>query len=423
MKWATKARQWLAKSLVRDLDHGGWVDVASAWNYWQSGQWSSNGVNSVVYACVQAYAQTIAQLPALHLRRDHEGYNETLSDTSVARVMRRPNNYQTRSDFLLNLVHSLLFEGNGYAIAERSGGQIVALHLVPPHACSPHVAQGEIFYHVSPEDPSGLPPMLIPARDVLHVRMHTPHDPLRGESPIYAAALAIKVNTNAMGHTSKFFEQMSRPSGILTTDEKLTAEQTKALRQRWEEMSAGVNSGKVPILGWGINWKPLSLSATDSQLIELLKFSVEDIGRAYRTPLPLIGVLEQSSYNNVHNLLSFWKASGLGFVIEHIEQALAVLFDLPANERVELDTDNLLRTDLLSRIDALTKGITGGLYAPNEGRRIEGLRPVEGGDMPRVQQQMVPLDYEAPAPATPAAPQEPEMGDEQMRAIIESAAA
>lgn len=422
MNWVTKARQWLAKSIVRDIDHGGWIDVASAWNYWQSGQYSSNGVNNVVYACVQAYAQTIAQLPAEHLRKDAEGYKKELMDSAVARVMRRPNHYQTRSDFLLNLVHSLLFDGNAYALAERRGGAIVALHLVSPGACNPHVADGEIFYHVSPGDPSGLPPMLVPARDVLHVRMHTPHDPLRGESPIYAAALAIKVNTNAMGHTSKFFEQMSRPSGILTTPEKLTAEQTQALRQRWEEMSAGVNSGKVPILGWGFDWKPLSLSATDAQLIEALKFSVEDIARAYRTPLPLIGVLDQSSYNNVHNLLGFWKASGLGFVIEHIEQALAVLFDLPANERVELDTDNLLRTDLVSRIDAVTRGITGGLYSPNEARKSEGLPKVEGGDMPRVQQQMVPLDYEEPK-QLPTPAHDPEYGDEQMRAIIESAAA
>jgi len=392
-----------SKSLLRDGDHGGWVDSSSPWNFWQTGYTSNGTTNEVVYSCVQAYAKTIAQLPGQHLRKTAAGADELVTGP-IAQVLRKPNGYQTSSDFLLNLVASILYEGNGYILAERSPGNAIrALHLIPPHACSPVVYQGEVFYHVSPEDVTGLPSDYIPARDVGHVRLHTPLDPLKGETPLYAAALAVKVNNNLMGHQATFFENMSRPSGILESDERISAEQMAAVREAWEKQSSQLNSGRVPILAWGFKWKPLSISSTDAQLIDVFNMSVQRIAAVYGVPLPLIGALDNATYNNVFNLMSFWKVSGLGFMLEHIEQTLGTLFALGPNERIEYDTNRLLRTDEATEMDALTKGVTGGVYAPNEARRRKGLAPVEGGDMPRVQQQMVPLDYEEPAPAPPPA--------------------
>lgn len=414
-KIGASVTRMFSKSLRPDLDHGGWLDTSWPWNYWQSDYSAKAGLNNVVYSCVQAYAQTIAQLPSEHLRERDDGGYDKLRNTPAYRVLKKPNNYQTRSDFLLNAVYSLLYEGNAYAIAIRNNrGEPVELHLVPPRSVSPMVADGEVFYHMALNEIVGTDTsVLAPARDVLHIKLLTPDDPLRGQTPIYAAAMAINVNNATMGHQAAFFDNMSRPSGILTTDEKLTPEQTQALRDRWEEVSKGIKSGKVPILSWGIKWQSLSLNSVDSQLIEALKFSVKDIARAFRVPLPLIGEEEGASYNNVYNLLSFWKASGLGFVIEHIEQAMTAFFRLPDTEHIELDTDSLLRTDMKGRYEAITKGITGGLLAPNEGRRMEGLPAVEGGDEPRVQQQMVPLNYEPPEPAPAPAPEPEPEGDEE----------
>jgi hypothetical protein len=75
----------------------------------------------------------------------------------------------------------------------------------------------------------------------------------------------------------------------------------------------------------------------------------------------------------------------------------------------------LLRSNQADRLDALTKGVQGGIYAPNEARQLENLPAVEFGDEPRVQQQVVPLSAAAsiqpdktsstpPAPGPPAPP-------------------
>ena len=132
--------------------------------------------------------------------------------------------------------------------------------------------------------------------------------------------------------------------------------------------------------------------------------SIEDIARVFRVPLPLIGEYSKATYNNTEQLISSWLATGLGFLMEHIEQSIVKLFNLPADETVNFETDALLRTDFKGRIDALTKGISGGLYSPNEARRKEGLPEVEFGEEPRVQQQVVPLSQVGKIPEAPPAP-------------------
>jgi hypothetical protein len=104
-----------------------------------------------------------------------------------------------------------------------------------------------------------------------------------------------------------------------------------------------------------------------------------------------------------------WIASGLGFALNHIEESFGLLFRLKGqpDEYVEFDTAALLRSAMKDRIEALARGVQGGIYAPNEARHMEGLDSAKDGDEPRVQQQVVPLsqiEATPPAPAPPAAP-------------------
>jgi hypothetical protein len=63
----------------------------------------------------------------------------------------------------------------------------------------------------------------------------------------------------------------------------------------------------------------------------------------------------------------------------------------------------LLRSAYQVRIEALARGVQGGIYSPNEARNLEGLPDVKFGDEPRVQQQVVPLSAAEAIPAAPPA--------------------
>jgi hypothetical protein len=121
-----------------------------------------------------------------------------------------------------------------------------------------------------------------------------------------------------------------------------------------------------------------------------------------------------TTFASTELLMQSWIASGLGFCLNHLEEAFGQLFKLRGwpDEYLELNTAALQRSAHRERIEALARGVISGIFSPDEARASEDLPAVEGGHgaMPRVQQQVVPLSYGTdlkppdPNKAAPAAP-------------------
>jgi HK97 family phage portal protein len=197
--------------------------------------------------------------------------------------------------------------------------------------------------------------------------------------------------------------------------QKLTRQQAEDLRARWDDQTKGENAGGTPILSWGMKAKPVTSTANDGQLAEMLKLSDQNVAIAYRLPLQVLG-LGGTTFGSTELLMQSWIASGLGFALNHIEEAFGLLFRLRGmpDEYLEFDTRALLRSAYKDQIEALARGVIGGIYSPDEAREQVDLAAVEGGHgaMPRVQQQVVPLSYGSdmrpPQPAS--APPTPDSG-------------
>ena len=353
-----------------------------------------------VYSCVMLISRAIAQCYPQHIKTK-DGNFTRITNSSAHRVLKNPNSYQQSPDFLLNLIATSLFEGEAFCLATRNDrNEISSLNLLPPRACSPLVDDEtkEIFYSVGSSPlADGGSDFIAPARDVLHLRFHTPRHPLIGESPIKASALAININVALSKSQATFFNQMSRPSGVIsyegTPDRPfLTADQMESLKQAWANASQQMNQGKVPILGANMKYQPLSVSSQDAQLIEAQNMSIADIGRVFGVPSPLINDLANATLNNSESLMRSFMAMSLGSYIEHIERAFDRLFNLGNDEKIELNTSALLRTDFSGRIDGLSKAVQGGIMTPNEARAMESLGKTKGGDSAFLQKQMIPID-------------------------------
>src|SRR4051812_11559298 len=173
---------------------GGWLPSGAPLNFWQCGIDPSGGSGpAMVEACVSAYARTVAMLPGDHWRALPNGGRERVTTSALTRILRRPNDYQSISDFMLNAVRSLYLDGNAYAYAVRNDrSEISSLHLMQPRSSSPVVAENrEVFYalggNVVVDD---VVPRAVPARDVLHIRLESRDgNQLLGTSPLEAAAL------------------------------------------------------------------------------------------------------------------------------------------------------------------------------------------------------------------------------------------
>jgi HK97 family phage portal protein len=428
--------------------NGGWLP--SAWgqylNFWQM-DYDPLPIpsNSIVEACTWAYIRAIAQLPGYHKAELGNGGTETITTSALSRILRAPNPYQTPSDFLVHLIRSLLLAGNSYWIAQRNDrNEVTALHWTDPRGCRPRTvavsgqAYQEVFYEISDNpllniETFGRYGVVVPARDVLHLKLATPRHPLIGETWLTALALEI-ASRAAMGQTAATFSQnMSRPSGVLQTDLTLTKAQVDELRERWNAQAAGMNAGGVPILTSGLKFEPISMSNEDAQVIEQLKLTDRSICAVFGVPPMLIGIADGTGVKSAEAQMSEWLASGLGWLINHIEVAFDQFFGLdvvPAGrEWTEYDTRILLRANFKERMEGLARGVQSGVLAPNEGRALEGYKAAEDGDEPRMQQQMVPLSAwdkappappGLPAPAPPAGDNPDDQADPQAQRALKA---
>lgn len=395
---------------------GGWLSAAAGrfWNFWQMdyGVQPYGESGAMVEACVSAYSQTVAMCPGDHWLSTGDGGRARVTTSDLSRIIRKPNDYQSMSDLLLNLTRRVYTKGEGFGLAIRDdANRITELHWMRDG--QPLIAvDGSIFYWLSGNEvverrfDLSAP---IPARDVLHVRLHTPRHPLKGASPILAAQLELMMSGAALNHQVAFYLNQARPSFILETDEKLNKTDADDLRQRWDAQTKGDKAGGTPILSWGLKAKPVSVGAGDAQLADMLKLSDQNVALAFRMPLQILGI-GGTPFASTEALMSSWKAMGLGFALNHIEEAFGLLFRLDGfpTEYVEFDTNALLRSSFKEMIDALSNG-TRRVMTPNEGRRYLDLPAKKGGDQLFVQMQDIPLEMAgkqqqaAPAPAPSSA--------------------
>ena len=272
-------------------------------NWWQLGYDPLRPSGSaVVYACRQAYAQTISMCAGTHWQSDGDGGRERMTTSALSRILKRPNSYQSPTDFLLYLTDCLYGEGAAFGLAIRNNRfEISEIHLMTPSQCSVSVgADGAIYYQLAgnpvverlfADDRQAL--QRLPARDVLHVRLPNPRNPLQGCAPLEAALLEIAVSNALVAQALAYAANEGRPSGVLQTPASFhdKPEAVERLRAKWNEHTQGINAGGTPILTDGLVWAPAVVTSRDAQLAEKLQVSDQRIATAYRVPLPLLSLM------------------------------------------------------------------------------------------------------------------------------------
>jgi HK97 family phage portal protein len=404
----------------------GWLpaEVGNSVNWWQLGYTPilQSAQLSVIEACVSAYSQTTAMCQGDHWRATGKGGRERVTGSALSRLLRYPNDYQSMSDFMLNTVRQLYLQGNAYAYCRRNNrNEINELHLMDNRYCRPLIdGDGDVFYTLGgnwivqnrygPLEP-------VPQRNVLHIKLHCDQlrNPLVGQTPLQAAWLDAMTGSSLREQQLTFYQRQAKPGFVLTTDEMLDKDQMSALRDRWHEQTTGANVGGTPILGRGL--KPMQIPTTnwrDAQLAEMMKLTDQEIAMAFRVPPQIVGLETRggASYGSAEAMMQAWISSGLGFCLNHVEEAIGQQFELKGqpDEYVEFDSKALLRSAFKDRIDGLTRGVQGGIFSPNEARNAEEYDSVPFGNEPRLQQQVVPLSAAGaiqPAPAAPGAPPAP----------------
>lgn len=420
-----------------------------------AGAWQKNmecdGRNDVltfgpVYTCVTRIANDIAKMPPL-LKELEESTGLWLNVTRNSpywAVLRKPNRYQNRIQFLVSWVLSRLMWGNTYVIKERDQrGIVVALYVLNPECVQVKIAQdGGVYYLLAADQLNQIgEPVLVPASEIIHDRMNTLFHHLIGVSPLWAAAMSATQGRRIQSNSARFFENMSQPGGVLSAPGSISDDLAGRLKEHWETNFTGSNAGKVAVLGDGLKYEAISQTAESSQLVDQMKWVVQDIAAVFCMPLYKINAGPVPTSNNVAALNQQYYDECLQTHIEAIElcldEGLGLTNAAGKIYGVELDLEVMMRMDFATQITTLGLAVDKTLMTPNEARKRLNLKAVEGGDTLYKQQQEFSLSAlakrdaqadpfgtaaPAPPPALPApeAEEDDEEATEQVRAFADA---
>lgn len=366
---------------------------------------------TAVYRAVSIIASTIATLP-LHIYRSNQfGEEEIEEERITAYLWNRPNPEMTRLTFWETLISHEVLNGNAYIfVVKNAAGQPLELWPLSPWRVAVGRYEGKKVYQVD-----GHTPLMdfADGGEVVHI-LNLSRDGLTGKSPISLAAEAIELTKAGEDYSARFFGSDSTPSGTLTTDQQLTAEQSTALAELWAEQHAGANNRNIAVLGNGAKFQAISINPEDAQLLEGRRFQVAEIARLFGIPPHLLADMERTT-----SWGSGLEEQGINFLrftlmrhIEAFEQAIddALLRRIETRRKAKFVVDGLLRASYATRMQGHAAAF-GRWATANDIRKLEGMPPIEGGDTLLAMTNLAPaaaiadqtLDPPSPDPA-PGAP-------------------
>jgi HK97 family phage portal protein len=399
-----RTRDLEAKALLPVDNRGGWWPIIKEH---MPGAWQANVTVHMtdalqywaLFRCVSLISGDVSKCRLRLVEQDSDGIWRETTSPAFSPVLRKPNPIQTRIQFFQNWMESKLTRGNSYVLKVRDARDVVVgLRILDPTRVTPLVSDsGDVFYRLNRDNVTGVESegVIAPADEIIHDRWNTFYHPLLGLSPIYAIGINALAGLRAEQNSARFFGNGARPSGVLTAPAAISDATAARAKAYWDENFTGENAGKVAVLGDGLKYEPMTMSAVDAQLIEQLKWNDTTIAGAYGVPAYMINAGTAPAYNNVEALSQQYYSQCLQIHFEAIEvlldEGLGLTEVTGKTYGVEFDLNDLLRMDTAAKIKAAVEGVKG-VFKPNEVRRWFDLPPVTGGDAVLTQQQNYSLE-------------------------------
>jgi HK97 family phage portal protein len=331
---------------------------------------------STVLACVGAVGSAISSLPAFVYRQGQAGRMEA-PDHPVARLLRRPNAWQTWPDWIEWTLGQVLLYGNALSVIEADGaGRPVALVPVPwPNVQPMMLPNGAVAFDVvrftSMWGGTGMPRRLL-AGDVFHLRDRS-DDGLLGRSRLSRApevlgnALALQEWTGAM------WRNQATPAGALKIPGSLGQAVIDRLRSQLSTTYTGThNARRVLLLEGGAEWQSISISPEDAEVLASRRFSVEELCRLYQVPPPIIQDYTHNTFTNAAQAALWFAQFSLGPWVRKIEAEFARSVFTDPTMSLEIDLSGLMRGDYEARWKAHEIAVRNNILDADEVREVEG---------------------------------------------------
>jgi HK97 family phage portal protein len=321
--------------------------------------------NHVVFKCVRLVSDVLACMtPQAFKGRPGDGDAKRI-DTPP--VLEEPSANADIADFTYMLIGSALLRGNGFGRImdlDKFGrpAQIELEH--PDRARLVENRDGTVTYKYGAAE--------VPREQVWHKMAYRMAGLPLGLSPIKYAQSMLQQSHSATLFGNRWFEDGGHPSGILINKDIKTIgpDESDTIKKRFLQ---AVRGGREPVVmagGW--DYKQIQIAPEESQFLETQKYAGSVICGFFGVPPEIVGEASEGSaitYANVESRSLDFLKFGLNGWVDRLERWYGAL--LPRGQYVKLDTKALLRTDTLTRYQALHLLVGSRIITQDEARAME----------------------------------------------------
>lgn len=351
-----------------------------------------------VWACVDLLSRTMASLPCDVFVVEPNGTKRQDTNCNLAYILQQSPSYGvTPFEFFQTMTMHWALKGNAYAlIVRRTDKNVKALYPLNPDQMQVFLDEnGTLVYRYYNRQNEYVD---YKAEQILHWKCMG--NGVMGLSKLDFMRSSITESAMAQTMAVDTFANKGKLQGVLTAQNKLDSKQEFAIQEQFNKLRA---RGGIAVLPANLTFQQLSQSLAESKLLEIRKFSVEEICRWFGVPSALINSDGGAPGSNLEQVTAnFYKQTILP-MCTGLEQAIMKRLPCPderVDHQVRFRLQFLNRASDSARSQMNAQAVQNGWKTRNEVRIEEGLAPMPDGDVLTAQSNLQPLDMLGTANAT-----------------------
>ena len=366
----------------------GWGDFAAAAGVTVNVD-TAMGVPAI-WAAVNFIGGTLAGLP-LHVYRKTDAGRERVTEGFGATINTAVNDEMSSFEWRKYMFEQVLTGGRSITYIERDkGGKVRNLHPVDANGV---LVERKVTRQGFTAKTYRYNQRVFKSRDIIDLTFMVKANQIDQRGPIATNKDAIGMAIAASQYGAKAFQSGGIPPAVLQGPFQSGAAASRASEDVAAATAKLAKEGRpIMALPLGHELKSVGFSPEQMQLIELQRFSIEQIARIYSLPPIFLQDLTRSTFTNSEQQDLHFVKHTLKRWIEQAEQEMNLkLFGRRSDQYVEFNVDGLLRGDFKTRMEAHATTIQNGIRTPNEVRDLENMSARDEGDDLMIQGATVPI--------------------------------
>ena len=336
--------------------------------------------SSSVYSCIKLRADSFGR-PVLRVYRRTGTGREEAPDSPLQALLNKANPFWTRTQLWRAMQTDLGWHGNAFWALEFAGRRQPqeAWRLRPDWM---EIKTDSTNYIDHYEYEVGNNKIEYSPAEIIHFRYANPLNEWWGLTPLAAALLPADTGIEAMTRTRTLFKNLAVPSTVLQTQEALDKDRADEIKAEWTQALAGSKqAGRTVVLHSGLKVETLGMTQEQAQTLETQRWTVEDVARVFRVPLPLIGQVA-AVYRSIREAeAALWHEALIPELLwaeEILNEELVPFFGDDLFVAFDLTGIEALQEDAEKKFQRYQGMLDRGVYTVNEVRLMERIGPPVG---------------------------------------------